>query len=62
MIKKAENKLKEEYLNYPYWTLNDRQICDLELILNGGFEPLNGFLGKRAVSYTHLTLPTILLV
>ena len=47
MIKKAENKLKEEYLNYPYWTLNDRQICDLELILNGGFEPLNGFLRKR---------------
>ena len=47
MIKKAENKLKEEYLNYTYWTLNDRQICDLELMLNGGFEPLNGFLGKR---------------
>ena len=47
MIKKAENKLKEEYLSYPDWTLNDRQICDLELILNGGFEPLNGFLGKR---------------
>ena len=46
MIKKAENKLKEEYLIYPGWTLNDRQICDLELILNGGFEPLNGFLGK----------------
>ena len=47
MIKKAENKLKDEYLIYPDWTLNDRQICDLELILNGGFEPLNGFLGKR---------------
>ena len=47
MIKKAENKLKEEYLSYPDWTLSDRQICDLELILNGGFEPLNGFLGKR---------------
>ena len=47
MLKKAENKLKEEYLNYPDWTLSDRQICDLELILNGGFEPLNGFLGKR---------------
>ena len=47
MLKKAENKLKEEYLSYPDWTLNDRQICDLELILNGGFEPLNGFLGKR---------------
>jgi len=47
MIKKAENKLKEEYLNYTYWTLTDRQICDLELLLNGGFDPLNGFLGKR---------------
>ena len=47
MLKKAENKLEEEYLNYSNWTLNDRQICDLELILNGGFEPLNGFLGKR---------------
>ena len=20
-----------------YWKLNDRQLCDLELILNGGF-------------------------
>ena len=47
MIKKVEHKLKEEYLNYPDWILTDRQICDLELILNGGFEPLNGFLGKR---------------
>ena len=47
MIKKAGNKLKEEWLGYPSWTLNDRQICDLELILNGSFEPLNGFLGKK---------------
>jgi sulfate adenylyltransferase len=26
--------------------LRDRQICDLEMILNGGFAPLNGFLNK----------------
>lgn len=26
--------------------LNSRQLCDLELILNGGFSPLEGFLNK----------------
>lgn len=26
--------------------LNQRQLCDLELILNGGFAPLNGFMNK----------------
>jgi sulfate adenylyltransferase len=28
------------------WTLDRRQICDLELLLNGGFYPLRGFMGK----------------
>ena len=111
------NELKNKSLNYKSWTLNDRQICDLEMILKGGFSPLEGFLNKQdyecvisdmrlkdgslwpipvtldvdkefsellhvgdkvtlkdqegfsiavieieAVSYTHLTLPTILLV
>ena len=28
------------------WDLSQRQICDLELIMNGGFYPLEGFLGK----------------
>ncbi len=27
--------------------LNDRQLCDLELLLNGGFAPLNGFLNEK---------------
>ncbi|QLL33575.1 hypothetical protein HG536_0E04860 [Torulaspora globosa] len=26
------------------WDLTERQVCDLELILNGGFSPLDGFL------------------
>lgn len=33
-------------LEWPRLTLNARQICDLELILNGGFAPLTGFLSR----------------
>ena len=40
-------KLKVQANNYPSWQLTNRQICDLELILNGGFDPLNGFLSKH---------------
>ena len=29
------------------WNLTERQICDLELIMNGGFYPLTGFIGKE---------------
>lgn len=29
------------------WSLTGRQICDLELILNGGFSPLTGFLNEK---------------
>ena len=28
------------------WDLTPRQICDLELLMNGGFAPLDGFLGE----------------
>ncbi|KAG7664551.1 MET3 [[Candida] subhashii] len=31
----------------PSLTLTDRQLCDLELILNGGFSPLTGFLNQQ---------------
>ena len=31
-------------INYPSWTLNDRQINDLELLMNGAFSPLTGFM------------------
>lgn len=26
--------------------LSDRQLCDLELLMNGGFSPLDGFMCK----------------
>lgn len=33
-------------LNMPTWTLSRRSVCDIELIMNGGFAPLNGFMNK----------------
>lgn len=32
--------------NYLSWNLTHRQLCDIELILNGAFLPLKGFLSK----------------
>ncbi len=31
---------------YPSWDLTERQLCDTELLLNGAFSPLDGFLGN----------------
>ena len=38
--------LKIEAANLISWDLTPRQLCDLELLMNGGFYPLNGFLNK----------------
>jgi len=38
--------LKEEAGDLPSWDLTPRQICDLELLMNGGFFPLTGFLSE----------------
>ena len=37
---------KIESNNYKSWVLTDRQICDLELIMDGSFNPLIGFLNE----------------
>jgi len=40
-------ELKQASQDWPSWDLTPRQICDLELVLVGGFSPLKGFMGRQ---------------
>ena len=42
----SAQKLKVEAGTLTSWDLTPRQICDLELLMNGGFNPLKGFLSE----------------
>ena len=44
---KEAQQRRQTALSYPQWPLNTRQLCDLELLLNGGFSPLTGFMNKK---------------
>ena len=37
---------KQKAKEYQSWDLTPRQVCDLDLLMNGAFSPLGGFLGK----------------
>jgi len=63
-------ELKAASAEWPSWDLTPRQICDLELLANGGFSPLTGFLNQadyesvcssmRLADGTLWTLPVVL--
>ncbi len=38
---------RREAAGAPSLDLTPRQLCDLKLLLNGGFSPLEGFMGRR---------------
>jgi sulfate adenylyltransferase len=39
-------ELREASRDWPSWDLSERQMCDLELLMNGGFSPLAGFMTR----------------
>jgi sulfate adenylyltransferase len=43
-------KLKIDAADLVSWDLTPRQICDLELLMNGGFNPLKGFMTEADYS------------
>ena len=43
--RKADEE-KQKAKDYKSWDLTPRQVCDLDLLMNGAFSPLEGFLGK----------------
>jgi sulfate adenylyltransferase len=41
-VAEAQGQSKE----WPSWDLTGRQLCDLELLMSGGFSPLSGFMAR----------------
>lgn len=46
LLNEARINIATEASQFPSWDLTPRQLCDLELLLSGGFAPLKGFLTR----------------
>jgi len=44
---KQATDIKAHSREWPSWDLTPRQVCDLELLMSGGFSPLTGFLNRK---------------
>ena len=47
LSEEAAGEMKETAVDFRSWNLTERQACDIELILNGAFSPLDGFLTRE---------------
>jgi len=57
-----KQQLLEEAETLPDLHLTERQLCDLELIMSGGFSPLEGFMNQKDYdSYFYLVRSTLIL-
>jgi sulfate adenylyltransferase len=45
-IPRRRFQLQADSGEWPSWDLTSRQLCEVELLLNGGFSPLRGFMGR----------------
>jgi sulfate adenylyltransferase len=58
-----EIEIKKASKDWVSWDLTNRQLCDIELLINGGFSPLDGFMNKKdyesVCSSMHLTDGTL---
>lgn len=44
---RARQQLIREAAGLPFWLLSKRQLCDIELLLNGALAPLNRFMSRQ---------------